>query len=278
MKSLLVCGALLAAAALTAFAAKREQQPAVTQYTYEVLASYPHDGDAFTQGLECVPDTACSVLFESTGLYGKSSVRRVETATGSVLSSLALPSGHFGEGMTLHNGSLYQTTWKEHTIARYDPTTLALVASAPYTVTGEGWGLASTGTGQPLVASDGSSTLFFFTVDEATLAQQLVRTVDVTLGGKRVQRINELEYARGRVWANVWYSDTVLEIDPATGAVVGVLDLHGLHSPLKSGAGAGDVLNGIAYDAAADEFLVTGKNWHALHRIKVFGTQRRSEL
>jgi len=240
----------------------------VVKYKYEVVSTHPHDGDAFTQGLQCDPASkGCSVLYESTGLHGKSSVRRVETATGRVLTKENLPNNLFGEGLTLHKGALYQTTWKEHVIRQYDPVTLQMTGSSRYVMANEGWGLTSDG-GEQLIASSGSSTLVFFTIEDG-LEQKVKRSVDVRLNGRKLTRLNELEYARGHVWANVWFSDTIYEIDPATGDVVGEVDLSALHSVSKSGAGQDNVLNGIAYDAETDEFLVTGKNWYALHRIRV---------
>lgn len=255
----------------------QEEDP--VEYDYEVVAAYPHDADAFTQGLECAAP-GCAVLLESTGQYGRSSVRRVATATGAVLAATPLPADLFGEGLAQHAGALYQTTWRERVLSRYDARTLRLVARAPYTVAAEGWGLTHDGAGH-LVASDGSSTLHVFAVGPPpALAQRVVRRVPVRLRGRALPRLNELEHARGRVWANVWFADTLVAIDPATGTVVGTADLAGLRARPDCGAPPRDVLNGIAYDAAADEFLVTGKNWPVLYRIRLHPRPRpgNSEL
>lgn len=247
---------------------KEEEEAEVVEYDFEVVAAYPHDAGAFTQGLECA-SPGCEVLLESTGLHGASSVRRVATTTGTVLASEALPPALFGEGLTQRGGVLYQTTWREGVLSCYDAATLRLLARAPYTVAREGWGLAHDAEGR-LVASDGSSTLHVFAVGAApALAQRVVRRVPVRLRGRALPRLNELEAARGRLWANVWHADTLVEIDPATGAVVGTADLAALRARPDCRAPARDVLNGIAYDAAADEFLVTGKNWPVLYRLRL---------
>ena len=248
----------------------------MVEYDYEVVAAYPHDAGAFTQGLECEAP-GCAVLLESTGLHGQSSVRRVATATGAVLASAALPAALFGEGLAQHAGALYQTTWRERVLSCYDARTLRLRARAPYTVAAEGWGLTHDGAGH-LVASDGSSTLHVFAVGAPpALAQRVVRRVAVRLRGRALPRLNELEHARGRVWANVWFADTVAEIDLATGAVVGLLDLAALRARPDCAAPPRDVLNGIAYDPATDEFLVTGKNWPVLYRIRIRAREPQSQ-
>ena len=262
------------ALSLHTFAARNS----VVEYKYEVVETYPHDGTSFTQGLFCDPSSSgCSVLYESTGLHGHSVVRRVKTKTGEVIAEEKLPANLFGEGLTLHNGALYQTTWREHEMRRYDPVTLELTGSSWYNVETEGWGLTSDGVN--IIESCGSSTIRFFTVDD-DLNQHVKRSVEVKLNGRSLSNLNELEYINGHIWANVWFSDRIYEIDPENGNVIGMVDLSDLHSVSKSGAGQHDVLNGIAYDADANEFLVTGKNWHAIHRIRLVNpkSDAKSEL
>ncbi len=223
---------------------------------YEVVASWPHDPDAFTQGL-LYRDGA---LYESTGLVGRSSVRVVELETGRVVRQHDVPAPLFAEGLALVEGRLHQLTWQSERGFVYDAATLQPAGEFAYT--GEGWGLTDDGTS--LIMSDGSAMLRF--LDPATHATQ--RTVTVTDAGRPVERLNELEYVRGEVWANVWLTDRIARIDPATGRVTGWVDLAGLLAPGER-TGEEDVLNGIAYDAAGDRLLVTGKLWPRLFHIRV---------
>ena len=206
-----------------------------------VLATYPHDTDAFTQGLVY----ADGYFYESTGLYGKSTLRKVEPATGKVVQELKLADQYFAEGLALYEDQLYQLTWKEHTGFIY-PT--------------EGWGLTTDGSSP--ILSDGSATLYF--LDPQTL--QTTRTVQVTQAGQPVEQLNELEYIQGEVYANIWYQDVIVRIDSSSGQVLGQIDLSSLregeHAPNPV-----DVLNGIAYDAKEDRLFVTGKNWPYVYEI-----------
>ncbi|GIV85068.1 MAG: glutamine cyclotransferase [Candidatus Roseilinea sp.] len=227
--------------------------PAVITYTYTVVGTYPHDPTAFTQGLVY----ADGVLYESTGLYGRSSLRRVALETGEVLQRHDLPAEYFGEGLTLFDGRLIQLTWQNHTGFVYDAASFALQQTWAYPT--EGWGL--THDGAHLIMSDGSATLRF--LDPTTF--QVQREVLVTDGGRPVVRLNELEYVNGEVFANVWQTDRIARIDPKTGRVLGWIDLSGLLAP-EERRGA-DVLNGIAYDAQDGRLFVTGKLWPKLFEI-----------
>jgi len=223
----------------------------------EVLESYPHDPEAFTQGL-LLHDGA---LYESTGLYGHSSVRKVELATGKVLQRVDLPPNLFGEGLALVGDKLVQLTWREDVAPTYDLASLA--RSGQFTYSGEGWGLCFDGT--QLIQSDGSNRLTFR--DPATFA--VTRQLAVTLQEKPVTQLNELECVGDRVYANIWMTDRVVEIGKLNGAVRAVIDASGLLSPAERAARGSDaILNGIAYDPANDTFLLTGKLWPKVFRVR----------
>ncbi len=231
------------------------QAPAATLplYGYTVVKTYPHDPTAFTQGLQYVN----GIFYEGTGLNGQSSIRKVKIETGEVLQRKALGAEHFGEGITLFNSTLYQLTWQSGLAFAYDGSTFAPRRSFSYR--GEGWGLTHDGTN--LIMSDGSDELRI--LDPTTFKEQ--RRVKVTAVGKPVPQLNELEYVKGEIFANVWQTDYVARIDPKTGIVGGWIDLRGLLSPRERATT--DVLNGIAYDAAADRLFVTGKLWPKLFEI-----------
>ena len=228
----------------------------VPTFGYEVVQSWPHDPGAFTQGLVYRDGR----LYEGTGMNGASSLREVELATGAVRRRYPLARQYFGEGITLLGGRLYQLTWRSQLGFIYDAETFQLVGQFSYT--GEGWGLTDDGTS--LILSDGTSTLRF--LDPTTFAVR--RTVKVTDNGREVPELNELEYVKGELYANVWRQDRIARIDPATGRVTGWIDLTGLLRPEEQ-TGSEDVLNGIAYDAAGDRLLVTGKRWPKLFHIRL---------
>jgi glutaminyl-peptide cyclotransferase len=228
--------------------------PPARERRVRVLASYPHDPGAFTQGL--VYDRG--VLYESTGLAGKSTLRRVDLETGRVVDSVPLAPALFGEGLARVPGQLIQLTWTNRVALLYDEQTLRLQRSLPYE--GEGWGLCYDGAS--LVMSDGTSRLAFRRPD--TFAVE--RFVDVTLNGRRVGQLNELECVDGTVYANVWHRDTILRIDPANGRVLERIDASGLLSPRERAAA--DVLNGIAYDAGDGAFYLAGKLWPRLFKVR----------
>jgi glutamine cyclotransferase len=238
--------ALLAASASLAFSAD----------TYKVIHTYPHDRQAYTQGL-LYKD---GYLYESTGLNGRSSLRMVDLETGRVLQSVPVPSQYFAEGLASWGSTLVQLTWQSHVAFAYDRFSFRLLHSLPFD--GEGWGL--TADGKNLILSDGTATLKF--LDPTTFRE--VRRVVVKDRGDPVTQLNELEYVRGEIYANVWHTDRIARISPSTGKVLGWIDLSGL-LPAGQVSDPEAVLNGIAYDAAHNRLFVTGKLWPELFEIKV---------
>jgi len=225
-----------------------------------VLAKFPHDPAAFTQGLLY----ADGLFYESAGLYGQSTLRKVDPETGAVLLEKRLDAQYFAEGLALLEGKLYQLTWKENTGFIYDPQDFRQLGTFSYPT--EGWGLTTDGSS--LILSDGSATLYF--LDPQTL--QTTRALQVSLDGAPLDRLNELEYIRGEIYANIWYKDLIARIDPASGEVVGVIDC----GSLRDGEGApapNDVLNGIAYDARGDRLYITGKNWPWIYEVSLRSVQ-----
>lgn len=221
--------------------------------SYDVTARFPHDSSAYTQGLLY----ANGVLFESTGQYGHSDVRRVDLRSGRVLASRALPANRFGEGLALLRGRLYQLTWKEGVAYTYDAATLAPGDSFRYA--GEGWGLATDGTS--LIMSDGSDSLRFL----APETFQLRRVVHVRDRGSPITQLNELEYVNGELLANVYQSNWVLRIDPATGVVREEMDFSELYTDRPASA---EVMNGIALAPDGQQLLLTGKYWPLLFQVR----------
>lgn len=236
--------------------ASRGASGAVPVYGYEVVNTYPHDPDAFTQGL-IFQDGA---LVESTGLEKHSTLRRVELQTGKVLQKVDVPPLYFAEGMTLFGGKIYQLTWKAEKGFVYDPQTFQ--KTGEFTYTGEGWGL--THDADSLILSDGTDQIRF--IDPNTNAVR--RTISVRDGDRRVTQLNELEYVRGEIYANLWHFNRVARIDPSDGRVKGWIDLSGLLKPGETSEEEA-VLNGIAYDEAGDRLFVTGKLWPKLFEIKL---------
>lgn len=226
------------------------------QMTYEIIQAYPHDPAAFTQGLIYLDGG----LYESTGLYGESSLRKVDLATGEVLQQIKLSTEVFAEGLTDWDETLVQLTWREGLGFVYNRADFDLLEEFQYET--EGWGL--TQDGERLIMSDGSSTLFF--LDPETFA--VTGTVNVSDDGDDVQRLNELEWVQGQVFANIWQTDDIVRIDPVSGEVLGWIDLAGL-LPEEARTAETDVLNGIAYDPAEDRLFVTGKKWPQLYAIRL---------
>jgi len=224
-------------------------------YGYRVLAVYPHDQGAFTEGLEYVDGN----FYESTGLRGRSSLRKVDLATGEVLQMRPIADQYFGEGVTRFGDKLYQLTWQSHLGFVYDRASFEPLATFRYPT--EGWGL--TQNGRALIMSDGTPHLYF--LDPRTLT--LLRQVTVRDEAGPVWRLNELEYIDGEVYANVWQTDRIARIDPETGRVLAWIDLTGL-LPEADRPGA-DVLNGIAWDVAGGRLFVTGKLWPKLFQIEL---------
>jgi len=225
----------------------------VEQLVVKVLAEYPHDPRAFTQGLVWHD----GVLYESTGNWGVSTIRRVDPATGAVLASRPIDPGLFGEGLALIGNQLIQLTWKAGLALVYDAGNLLLIDQLGYR--GEGWGLAYDG--KRLVMSDGTSWLSFR--DPAGLA--LISKLEVKLAGEGAGQLNELEFAEGALYANVWPEERIVRIDPSGGAVTAVIDASGLLSPAERRSV--DVLNGIAYDPQSKNFWLTGKYWPKMFRV-----------
>jgi glutamine cyclotransferase len=224
--------------------------------TYTVAEVYPHDAEAFTQGLQYVD----GALYEGTGRYGRSSLRRVALESGEVLEQVDLAEQHFGEGVTVLDGRVYQLTWNSNVGFVYDLATLELLQTFQYPT--EGWGL--THDGVRLIMSDGSDWLY--TLDPQTLAQTpLVAVTDET---GPVRQLNVLEYIHGYVYANIWHSDRIARIDPQTGRVAAWLDLTGLRPPATV-ENSEAVLNGIAFDPGTGRLFVTGKLWPALFEIEL---------
>ncbi len=245
------CVLMLMAAALAGCGSTR----AAPVERAEIVASYPHDGGASTQGLIF----AGGALYESTGQYGDSTLRRVALDTGDVLARVVLDESYFGEGLARVGDRLIQLTWKAGVGFVYDRETLARVDTVHYV--GEGWGL--TYDGRQLIMSDGSATLRF--LDPETF--EVERRLGVTLRGEPLDQLNELEYIDGEIWANVWHSDDIVRIDPDSGRVTGIVKAGHLRERLPTGSTAG-VLNGIAWDAAGQRLFVTGKNWPRLFEIR----------
>jgi glutaminyl-peptide cyclotransferase len=227
----------------------------VPAYGYTVVRSFPHDREAFTQGLIYKN----GFFYEGTGLFGRSGIRKVKLESGEVVQAKPLGAQYFGEGITDWNGSLVQITWQSEIGFVYDLNTFEQKRTWSYR--GEGWGLTHDGT--RIIMSDGSSALRF--LDPATLKETGRLTVRDARGP--VEELNELEYVKGEIYANVWRTDRIARISPKDGRVTGWIDLSGL-LPASERAGV-DVLNGIAYDAAADRLFVTGKLWPRVFEIKL---------
>jgi glutaminyl-peptide cyclotransferase len=250
------------------------KQLGVPVYTYEVVKAYPHDPNAFTEGLFYHD----GFLYESTGEKGRSSLRKVDLETGKVVQKFDLPRDSFGEGISLYNGLIYQLTWQENLCRVFDASTFKLIREFQYS--GDGWGMTTDGQNFYMT----NSTHVIQVMDPATfkpIRQIIVKTNE----GRPLMQINELEWIKGEIWANIWHSEQpdilgkpnyIVRIDPNTGRVLGWIDLGGISpddQPTdindESDPKAENTLNGIAYDADKDRIFVTGKNWKKLYEIKV---------
>jgi glutamine cyclotransferase len=231
----------------------------IKNYTYTVVAVYPHDAQAYTQGL-FIHD---GMLYESTGQYGQSSLRKVDLKTGRVLNMIPLSKQYFGEGSCVLDNKIYWLTWMEQTVFVYD---LSFKQIGAFRYPGEGWGLTTDGT--HLIMSDGSSVLRFINPENFSE----VRRLHVTNKDRALPMLNELEYINGEIWANVYTENYIVRIDPASGKVNGVIFLNNLLSASLRTKDT-DVLNGIACDAATSKIYVTGKNWQKLYEITTSPTR-----
>lgn len=238
--------------------ARYTQAPQIPVYGYKIVKTYPHDPYAFTQGL--VYENG--VLYEGTGLYGQSTLRMVELETGQVLKLRRLDPQYFGEGIAIWKNQIVQLTWQEKTGFVYDKASFDLLKEFSYTT--EGWGI--THDGQKLIMSDGSAHLYF--LDPETF--QEIGRLTVTGNDKPVVHLNELEFIKGKIYANIWQIDRIAMISLETGRVEAWIDLAGLLKP-EDRKGSEDVLNGIAYDAQGDRLFVTGKLWPKLFHIELTG-------
>ncbi|HTW65944.1 MAG TPA: glutaminyl-peptide cyclotransferase [Bryobacteraceae bacterium] len=235
------------------------QAHVIPQYSYEVVHSYPHDPQAFTEGLFYKD----GFLYESTGLEGQSSVRKVRIETGQVVQKLDLPAQYFGEGIINWKDRLIQLTYKAEMGFVYDLSSFAVKNS--FTYPGEGWALTTDG--KHIYMSDGTPQIRIW--DPETLKE--TGRITVTDDDGPVKNVNELEWVKGEIYANIWTTDRIARINPATGRVIGWIDLTGLLAPADhvDGQDGTDVLNGIAYDAQHDRLFVTGKRWPKLFEIRV---------
>ncbi|MFC1979907.1 glutaminyl-peptide cyclotransferase [Chloroflexota bacterium] len=231
-------------------------------YTYEIINTYPHDRNAYTQGLVFESD----VLYEGTGLHGRSTLRKVDLKTGGILQIHELPPQYFGEGITIYGERIIQLTWQSNIGFVYDKDSFDLLQKFTYLT--EGWGI--THDGKHLIMSDGTSILHF--LNPATFEH--IRQIEVHDIGAPVTRLNELEYVQGEIYANVWQTNRIARIAPDTGRVLGWIELEGLLSPEHSSEPV-DILNGIAYDVENERLFVTGKLWPSLFEIELISPVSR---
>lgn len=230
---------------------------AIPVYAFVVKHTYPHDPQAFTQGLFFKD----GFLYESTGRNGQSSIRKVQLENGKVLQKKDIADEYFGEGIAQAGSDIVSLTWTSRVGFVFDAKTFRL--KRKFTYEGEGWGLA--GNGRQLFMTDGTPVIRV--LDPATMGE--VRRIEVNADGKPIRSLNELEWVDGQLYANVWGSDVIARIDPDTGKVVGWIDLTGLQDPAWQGLGPDDVLNGIAWDAKGRRLFVTGKHWPKLFEIEL---------
>lgn len=231
-------------------------QPSEPVYSYRIVNTFPHDNTAFTQGLEFKD----GFLYEGTGQYGASSLRKVQLETGAVLENHQLPADYFGEGITIFDSRIYQLTWRSYTGFIYDKESFLFLENFYYST--EGWGL--THDNQYFIMSDGTATLHF--LDPQTLEE--VKQIEVQSKDGPVKNLNELEYIGGEIYANVLPTDRIVRIDPETGIVTGWIDLSGILGADKNNPQI-NILNGIAYDSENKRLFVTGKYWPKLFEIEL---------
>ncbi len=253
MKAIVALLTMVAAATGAAFAQPIEP----LLYSYRILETYPHSRDAFTQGLFFHEGK----LYESTGQYGESSLRLVDLGSGEVVRKADLPHSYFGEGSAMAGDDIFMLSWREGAALRYGAETFDLKNS--YSYEGEGWGL--TYDGENLIMSDGTPELRF--IDPDNFEEE--RRLEVTLRGKPLAQLNELEWVDGAIYANVWKTNALIRIDPETGAVTAIVDMRGLLEPEDIVPGETDVLNGVAHAGEDGVLYVTGKYWPKLFKIEL---------
>lgn len=242
-------------------ASKSTTNQSLKYYTFRTVAELPHSTSDYTQGFQYVD----GMFWEGTGGYGSSVLKTYTVGSmGTPAKEVALSRNYFGEGVTVLGEKVYQLTWRRGKAFVYDRATLRKVGEFDYE--GEGWGLTTDG--KVLYMSDGTNRI---TVRDGENFAPL-RTIDVTLGGRKAENLNELEWVAGEIWANVYLSDNIVRINPASGKVVGIIDLAGLQSPLDVGYNT-DVLNGIAYDSATGRIWLTGKNWNKIYEVEIVEKQ-----
>ncbi len=229
-----------------------------TIYTYKILETYHHDIKAYTQGLEFFKDT----LYESTGQYAHSSLRKTNYKTGEVLQKFDLAGHYFGEGITILNDQIYQLTWREKTGFIYNLSNLEKTGSFAYGQSKEGWGLCNDG--KKIYKSDGTQKIWV--LNPETLAEE--DFIEIFAHKLVIDNVNELEWVDGKIYANIYQKDAIAIVNPHDGAVEGVIDLKGLQDQVTQHT-ALDVLNGIAYHGEPNMLYVTGKNWDKLFKIEV---------
>jgi glutamine cyclotransferase len=228
-----------------------------SRYTVEIINTYPHDTNSFTEGL-LFND---GFLYEGTGVNGNSKLLKIDLQTGDALQSYSLPANYFGEGITIIDDKVIELTWQQHIGFVYEKNTFKLLGNFTYST--EGWGLTTDG--QRLIMSDGTANLYF--LDPATF--NVTGSVQVHDFSGPVTQLNELEYVKGDIYANIFEQKQIAIINPATGLVKGWIDLSSLHDPSESVNRNNNVLNGIAYDAGGDRLFVTGKCWTQLFEVKL---------
>jgi len=249
-------------AALTACACgPASQAGGIAEYTYQIVHTYPHDRTSYTQGL-LYQD---GVLYEGTGMYEESRIRKVKLETGEVLQNRDIPGQYFGEGIIIWKDRLLELTWKSEKGFIYDLATFTPKSEFAYP--GEGWGLTTDG--KRIIMSDGSAELRFW--DPETLRE--TGRITVTEDGRPLEQLNELEWVKGEIYANVYQTERIVRIDPNSGKVVGTIDCRGLLTAADRNDQT-DVLNGIAYDAKGDRLFITGKRWPKLFEIKLVRKQQ----
>ena len=229
-------------------------------YTYRILEEYPHDTHAYTQGLEFKNDT----LYESTGQYKNSSLRKTNYKTGEIYTKISLDDAYFGEGLTILNEKIYQLTWREKTGFIYDLNTLRKTGSFVYGRSIEGWGLCQDG--KSIYKSDGTQRIWRLNAN--TLNEE--GFIEIYTNSSRIKSVNELEWVNGKIYANIYLRDAIAIVDPKNGAVEGVIDLTSLKNKVSVRNPKDEVLNGIAYNGEENTLYVTGKNWNKLFKIKIF--------